>query len=89
MEVSSLLVAPEGSGVVTKAQLVPSHCSVSDFWMPAESKYVPTALQVVLMHETPAKELKVAPPGKGTVTMDHAEPFHWTASGLVMPVESE
>jgi hypothetical protein len=63
------------------AQLVPFQRSAKKLPLPAE----PTASQnEELVQETPSNT-ETDPPGPGTVCIDHADPFHDSAIGTILP----
>jgi hypothetical protein len=73
----TLFSAP--GALATTAQLEPLNCSTD----------VPTARQLVaLVHDTPLKELRVAPIGSALATTDQLEPFHSSTNVVTTPLTS-
>jgi hypothetical protein len=77
---------PVGPPAACIAQTLPFQTSASACCMPELSTYEPTAIhEPAERHDTPARELLIAPAGTGTGLITHVPPIQSAASDEVEP----
>jgi hypothetical protein len=83
---SDLLVVPVGLGVAWMLQVVPFRDSANVTSVPVMSLELPAAVQAVAeLHDTPSRELALAPGGLGVTWMLQAVPSHASTRVVTIP----